>query len=876
MEYGVSELIDLDRARILGDSLSDALRVSSALVELDGTVLIASRWQPICTDFHRANPRTRLRCLESDTLLANRRLGGQDHALYECGNGLINAAAPIVVDGEHVANFFMGQFLFEPPDPDRFRNMARQHGFDEALYLEALSEVPIIPKDRVRQILDLLSAFAGFLGELGLRQIRQREATETLDKARQRLGQIVQGLSVPSLAIDANHVVTHWNTACESLTGILARDVVGTRRQWVAFYASERPVMADLIVDGAPPEEIARHYAGKYQASALLEGAYEAEDFFPEIGNGGRWLHFTAAPLRNPQGTIVGAVETLQDITERKRAEERSEHLRGVIETIRDINQLIVVETGRDTLLRKTCDALVDARDYETAWIGLLRDEQDFATVVGAGSPGEAVSRFCDHVTGSHGPPCVRTALAREDGLVVVDRLPECADCHLECTRTGGAAAVMRIEHMDRLYGLLIVSLESDIASDQEEWDLLIEVASDLAFALHKMEMTEARRQAEETLQRREEQLRAVLDNATIHIWAFDGEWYPYLSREWYRYTGQDPALPRTFDRWIEVVHPDDMDETLKTWSRAWEAKDVFDAAFRLRGAEGEYRRFQSHAVPVYDENGELLRYQGYNIDITEQVRAEDALKKHMEHLEDIVRERTQELHQAQEVLIRKERLAVLGQLAGGVGHELRNPLAVISNAVYYLETALPDANETTREYLGIISSEVRSSNRIISDLLDFGRVRPAERSEAAVCDLVARVLERHPPPGNVDVVLDLPSDLPPLLVDPHQVDQVLTNLMTNACQAMPEGGWLTLTARALEERVSLTVSDTGCGMSAQQLETAFEPLFTTKARGIGLGLTLSRNLVEANGGHIDVKSEEGKGTAFTIVLPTLPQHQGG
>ncbi len=150
----------------------------------------------------------------------------------------------------------------------------------------------------------------------------RKQIEKALWESRERLSQIVNGTSIPVFVIDEKHTVTHWNRACENSTGIPADEVIGTTKQWSAFYTEKRPVMADLIVDEAPEEEISRYYGDKCQKSVLVKGAYEAEDFFPDMGGeGGRWFFFTAAPLRDHDGKITGAIETLQDFTGSRNAE---------------------------------------------------------------------------------------------------------------------------------------------------------------------------------------------------------------------------------------------------------------------------------------------------------------------------------------------------------------------------------------------------------------------------------------------------------------------------------------------------------------------------------------------------------------------------
>lgn len=150
----------------------------------------------------------------------------------------------------------------------------------------------------------------------------RRRAEAALRESEAYLAQIVDGSSVATLVIDAGHRVTHWNRACEAMTGMLARDVIGSDGQWKAFYPSKRPIMADLVLDDANENAVDRLYHGRFRPSLLIPGGYEAEDFFPHFGESGRWLFFTAAPLRNSQGEVVGAIETLQDVSERRKAEQ--------------------------------------------------------------------------------------------------------------------------------------------------------------------------------------------------------------------------------------------------------------------------------------------------------------------------------------------------------------------------------------------------------------------------------------------------------------------------------------------------------------------------------------------------------------------------
>lgn len=148
----------------------------------------------------------------------------------------------------------------------------------------------------------------------------QMQDARLLQEQANRLSQILEGNSIPTFVIDHNHLVTHWNKACEKLTSFSARDIIGTDRQWVPFYEKKRPVLADLVVDNVPESDYVIQYGEKYRKSELIAGACEAEDYFAHLGDDGKWLFFTAAPLYDTRGAIVGSIETFQDMTQSRRA----------------------------------------------------------------------------------------------------------------------------------------------------------------------------------------------------------------------------------------------------------------------------------------------------------------------------------------------------------------------------------------------------------------------------------------------------------------------------------------------------------------------------------------------------------------------------
>lgn len=256
---------------------------------------------------------------------------------------------------------------------------------------------------------------------------------------------------------------------------------------------------------------------------------------------------------------------------------------------------------------------------------------------------------------------------------------------------------------------------------------------------------------------------------------------------------------------------------------------------------------------------------------LVENARLVNKLEGLNRDLERRVAERTRALEEANQRLLRSERLATVGKLGAGIAHELRNPLAVINNSAYFLRTRLGDDDPKIARHLEIIEHEVQTANKIITDLMAFVRVTDLERAPVDVNALMLEALTKVEVPEQVHVETRLDETLLKPLVDADKLRQVLINLMNNAVQAMPDGGQMSLVSAQRNGDVFISVQDTGVGIEAQDLERVFEPLFTTKAKGIGLGLALVKLLVEAHQGEIDVASERGKGTVFTVRLPVHP-----
>jgi len=388
------------------------------------------------------------------------------------------------------------------------------------------------------------------------------------------------------------------------------------------------------------------------------------------------------------------------------------------------------------------------------------------------------------------------------------------------------------------------------------------------------------RGKAEATLRESEQRYRTIFETSGTAMLISEADTtLALVNAQFERLSGYTRSELEGRRTWGEFVAPADL-ERLRTYHhlrRTNPGSAPSEYEFRFVDRQGHERAILASIgmIPGTDRSVASL------LDITERHRLQAALEAHSDRLEQMVRERTAALQAAQEQLVRREKLAVLGHLAGGISHELRGPLGNIRNSAYYLSMAMPDPDPNIKETFDILEHEVARADSIIHSLLSFARTRTPIVKPADLNALVEIALGQVEYIAGVEVVCNLDATLPPVPADAEQLTSVVRNLATNAIQAMGNGGTLTVaTTRAPSADgtagVRLTVSDTGVGIAAEDLERIFEPLYSTKPGGVGLGLSLTQTIVEAHSGTITAESVLGQGTTFTVTLPVEPQPHPG
>lgn len=290
------------------------------------------------------------------------------------------------------------------------------------------------------------------------------------------------------------------------------------------------------------------------------------------------------------------------------------------------------------------------------------------------------------------------------------------------------------------------------------------------------------------------------------------------------------------------------------------------------RRKDGSNLEVQISASMVTSDSGEPIAMMASFVDISQLKRVEASLARLNEELEQRVDQRNRELQDTQAQLIRKEKLATLGQIAGTVAHEIRNPLAIIKNATYFLD-GTETSNQDVRDAFDEINRALNTSNRIVSELLDYARDPRLETSSFPLGEVVGRALAVVVIPESIIVDRDDEPSNVRFLADAGQVERILINLIQNAVHAMPEGGSLKIRGRRVNETTAeIEVIDSGTGIAKTDVAKVFEPLYSTKVKGIGLGLALCKRYAALNQGKLSVESEPDRGSTFRLRLPCVDE----
>lgn len=381
---------------------------------------------------------------------------------------------------------------------------------------------------------------------------------------------------------------------------------------------------------------------------------------------------------------------------------------------------------------------------------------------------------------------------------------------------------------------------------------------------LAEREATQAR------LKESEERFRDFAETASDWFWEQDENLrFSYLSNAVHARSGMpvDEHIGKTRR---EVIHLGVTEEQWRAHDADLAARRPFhDFQFQRAGDGGVIHHIRISGRPVFDADGRFTGYRGTARNVTTEVEAEIELERR-------VGERTAELQEVQEELLRKERLATLGQLTATVSHELRNPLGVIRNTMFTITEAVQATGLKLDRALGRVERSIGRCDAIITDLLDYTRIRQLRREKFPLDSWLAEILDEQQIPSRIALVREFGAGDPVVSVDADRLHRVIINLVDNAAQAIegdregvnPATPCITVRTRIAGERVEIEIEDSGPGIPPDIFKRIFEPLFSTKGFGVGLGLPTVRQIMEHHGGNIEMSSEPGHGTSALIWLP--------
>ncbi|MGB3224303.1 MAG: transporter substrate-binding domain-containing protein [Desulforhopalus sp.] len=651
-------------------------------------------------------------------------------------------------------------------------------------------------------------------------------------------------------SVDHEGIVTAWNSSTERIFGWTADEIIG----------KPLPIV---------PEESQDEF--KKILNEIINGSFFSGIELVRKKKDGTLFDcsLSAAPLLDHNGKVVGSMAAMEDLTERKRSQLRIEHLNRLLRTIRDVNQLIVREHDRDTLMREACDLLVNNHGYLSALIVMTDDHDLPAAWAFEGLAAESTELAALLKQGKL-PPCCRHARNKKGVMLVNERPNICSDCPVTLGTANSQSLCVALRHDDKTYGYLAAATEINFVEDQEEQGLFAEMAGDFAYALNVLEREAEHRQGEMALRESESRFRMFAELAPVGVVILDdNEQTLFVSSkftELFGYTLRD--LP-SVEEWWQLAYPNEnfRERVRREWlSNIETAKRTHTEnrpmEYPVTCKDGSVRQVVFRLATTGSLKFVVL------IDISERKHAEEEREK------------------LERQLIQAQKMESVGRLAGGVAHDYNNVLGVI---IGFTELAMDKTapDDPLNEDLQEVLNAARRATEITRQLLAFARkqtIAPQVLNLNDTLDSMLKMLRRLIG-EDIDLSWRPRSGLWSVKIDPSQLDQLLANLCVNARDAIADVGKITIETRNVsfdEEYCTdhpgfspgdfalLAVSDDGCGMDKEILDQLFEPFFTTKetGKGTGLGLATVYGIVKQNEGFINVYSEPGKGSTIKIYLP--------
>jgi PAS domain S-box-containing protein len=702
-----------------------------------------------------------------------------------------------------------------------------------------------------KEVATLLEQFADRLGAvIKKRDDRYIEIEKELIESERALSQIIDGSTIPTFVINQDHIVTHWNKAIEKLSGVPAEKAVGTKGQSTPFWGKVRPTMADVILDQSDAEDIQKLYAGEWRKSALIEGAYEAETFLPKVG---KWCWFTAAPIKAPDGRIVGAIETIWDKSEDKKAHEERENHTRELSTLCSIYSALNAPLNLEARIHQTAQEIKNFLHADGICIYLLENDGKYHLHYEYGLLREAAQKVsvANETSTIH-------LVAQQNEYKIFEDLPDgCVDeiCYLEEEKLVSLAYIPISSKARKILGVIRVGSKVPGHFSHEHKDVLELIGNRLGVAIENAML-------QEQYIKSEEKYRSLFNNDPNPTFILDNKRFKILdtnqrAQDSYGYSRKE-LLGVPFLQ-LGDENDEELADGLKHLSE--DQSTLFPKKLHYRKGGQPFYVNVSISYARYGESDVVI---ASTTDITESVEKETQL-------------------------IQAGKMTTLGEMAAGIAHEINQPLNVIQVCADFflkmLKRGEPINDEDLKTMAIDIAANVERAAGVIKHVRDFSRQSEVVKSKVNINDPIQdvfKVLGHQLKVHEIEVELNLNQNMPNIMAEHNRLEQVFINLVTNAIDAMDEKSnqsknrkvekRLTIKSFAENGQVAVYVSDTGIGMSEEIRNKILEPFFTTKkiGKGTGLGVSISYGIIKDYDGTIEIESEVGKGTTFKITFPAL------